>query len=172
MSILKVNQIQDRGGNTLLTSDGAGTISSGGAITNTPSFFVRKTTAQSIGDSTYTTIEYDDVIYDTHSAFSTSTYRYTPTVAGYYWVFAQLRSNSSTDFTSWQPFVYKNGSKYSGTNNSHWHFESVLAGVIVQMNGTSDYIEIKGYCDGSSIPLGVSASEFLNYFGAYRIIGA
>jgi len=73
VSILKVNQIQDRGGNTLLTSDGAGTISSGGAITNTPSFFVRKTTAQSIGDSTYTTIEYDDVIYDTHSAFSTST---------------------------------------------------------------------------------------------------
>ena len=172
MSILKVNTIQDKGGNTLLSSDGAGVISSGGAITNTPSFFVRKTTAQSIGSSTYTTIEYDDVIYDTHSAFSTSTYRYTPTVAGYYWVFAQLRSNSSTDFTSWQPFVYKNGSKHSGTNNSHWHFESVLAGVIVQMNGTSDYIEIKGFCDGSSIPLGVSASEFLNYFGAYRIIGA
>ena len=172
MSILKVNTIKDKGGNTLLSSDGAGVISSGGAITNTPSFFVRKTTAQSIGSSTYTTIEYDDVIYDTHSAFSTSTYRYTPTVAGYYWVFAQLRSNSSTDFTSWQPFVYKNGSKHSGTNNSHWHFESVLAGVIVQMNGTSDYIEIKGFCDGSSIPLGVSASEFLNYFGAYRIIGA
>ena len=172
MSILKVNTIMDKGGNTLLSSDGAGAISSGGAITNTPSFFVRKTTAQSIGSSTYTTIEYDDVIYDTHSAFSTSTYRYTPTVAGYYWVFAQLRSNSSTDFTSWQPFVYKNGSKHSGTNNSHWHFESVLAGVIVQMNGTSDYIEIKGFCDGSSIPLGVSASEFLNYFGAYRIIGA
>ena len=171
MSILKVNTIMDKGGNTLLSSDGAGTISSGGAITNTPSFFVRKTTAQSIGNSTYTTIEYDDVIYDTHSAFSTSTYRYTPTVAGYYWVFAQLRSNSSADFTAWQPFVYKNGSKHSGTNNSHWHFESVLAGVIVQMNGTSDYIEIKGFCDGSSIPLGVSASEFLNYFGAYRIIG-
>lgn len=182
MSNILVNTIKDTGNNTLLSSDGSGSVTASsslassvqsvGGIQNTPSFFVRKTTAQSIGDSTYTTIEYDDVIYDTHSAFSTSTYRYTPTVAGYYWVFAQLRSNSSTDFTSWQPFVYKNGSKHSGTNNSHWHFESVLAGVIVQMNGTSDYIEIKGFCDGSSIPLGVSASEFLNYFGAFRIIGA
>ena len=41
MSILKTNQITDLGGNELLTSNGSGVISSGGAITNTPAFQIQ-----------------------------------------------------------------------------------------------------------------------------------
>jgi len=59
VSILKVNQIQDRGGNTLLTSDGAGTISSGGAITNTPSFSAKLSSDQTITASSYTKIQFN-----------------------------------------------------------------------------------------------------------------
>jgi hypothetical protein len=38
MSNILVNTIKDTGNNTLLSSDGSGNISSGGAITNTPAF--------------------------------------------------------------------------------------------------------------------------------------
>jgi hypothetical protein len=140
----------------------------------TPSFLVIKTTAQNIGSGVYTTIQFDNEIYDTDNCFdSSSTYRFTPTVAGKYWVYGQMRSNSSSDFSSWQPFIYKNGSKLIGTNNSHWHFESVHFGVVVDFNGSTDYVEVRGYQDGAGdIALGTSASEYLNNFGAFRIIGA
>ena len=58
MSILKVNTIQDKGGNTLLSSDGAGAISSGGAITNTPAWRVG-ITSQSIAYNTDTKLQYN-----------------------------------------------------------------------------------------------------------------
>jgi len=78
MSILKVNTIQDKGGNTLLSSDGAGTISSGGAITNTPSFSAEMDTATSITNNTWTKLECDSEKWDTNSAYDSSTnYRFT-----------------------------------------------------------------------------------------------
>ena len=173
MSILKVNTIQDKGGNAIISSDGAGTLTLPSDLKNTPSFLVIKTTAQSIGSGVYTTIQFDNEIYDTDNCFSTSTYRFTPTVAGKYWVYGQMRSNSSSDFTSWQPFIYKNGSKLIGTNNSHWHFESVHFGVVVDFNGSTDYVEVRGYQDsGTDQALGTSSSEYLNNFGAYKLIGA
>jgi hypothetical protein len=181
-SKIKVNILADGGDNSIITSDGAGSftassslassVQSVGGIQNTPSFLVIKTTAQSIGSGVYTTIQFDNEIYDTDNCFSTSTYRFTPTVAGKYWVYGQMRSNSSSDFTSWQPFIYKNGSKLIGTNNSHWHFESVHFGVVVDFNGSTDYVEVRGYQDsGTDQALGTSASEYLNNFGAYKLIG-
>jgi hypothetical protein len=192
MSKIEVNQIDTiSGSSTLLVGPSAATkltfsstltvdfnVNSPGVTLNstmkmTPSFLVIKTTAQSIGSGVYTTIQFDNEIYDTDDCFdSSSTYRFTPTVAGKYWVYGQMRSNSSSDFTSWQPFIYKNGSKLIGTNNSHWHFESVHFGVVVDFNGSTDYVEVRGYQDsGTDQALGTSASEYLNNFGAYKLIG-
>ena len=193
-SIIKVQDVQNSSGDNII-NESSNTITigasgdniiipSGATITNngtsvglggenTPSFLVIKTTAQNIGSGVFTTIQFDNEIYDTDDCFdSSSTYRFTPTVAGKYWVYGQMRSNSSSDFSSWQPFIYKNGSKLIGTNNSHWHFESVHFGVVVDFNGSTDYVEVRGYQDsGTDQALGTSASEYLNNFGAYRLIG-
>ena len=59
MSILRVNTITDKGGNTLLSSDGAGAISSGGAITNTPAFHVSLSSDQSVANATATKIQFN-----------------------------------------------------------------------------------------------------------------
>ena len=59
MSILKTNQITDLGGNELLTSNGSGVISSGGAITNTPAFEAKLTSDQAVSDNTLTKINFN-----------------------------------------------------------------------------------------------------------------
>ena len=88
MSILKVNTIQDKGGNNLLVSDGAGTISSGGLMTMTPAFEAYLSADQSIADVTYTKVSVDTEVYDTDGCYDNSTnYRFTPTVAGKYFVY-------------------------------------------------------------------------------------
>ncbi len=88
MSILKTNQITDLGGNELLTSNGSGVISSGGAITNTPAWIVYQgsTNPTGLAFNTYHTFNLDNIDVDTHSGFNTSTYKYTVPQAGKYFM--------------------------------------------------------------------------------------
>ena len=88
MSILKTNQITDLGGNELLTSNGSGVISIGGAITNTPAFNVYLSADQSLSSWATTLITFDTVEFDTANCYNTSTSRFTPTVAGKYWIYS------------------------------------------------------------------------------------
>ena len=82
-SILKVDQLQDSGGNALITSNGSGTITAG-AVTNTPSFFVKADGTQNITYATATKLEFTNVLYNTNTCFDTSNNRFTPGVAGKY----------------------------------------------------------------------------------------
>jgi hypothetical protein len=77
MSNILVNTIKDTGNNTLLSSDGSGNISSGGAITNTPAFRARMSSAQSFTGNVNTKVNFNTVVYDTDSGYNTSNYRYT-----------------------------------------------------------------------------------------------
>ena len=58
MSILKVNTIQDKGGNTIISSDGAGTLS-GGLASNTPAFFAYLSSNQSLTDNVESKAQFD-----------------------------------------------------------------------------------------------------------------
>ena len=82
MSILKTNQITDLGGNELLTCNGSGVISSGGAITNTPAFMAYKNADQTLSDATNTKITFPATYINVESYFDTSNSRFTPLVAG------------------------------------------------------------------------------------------
>ena len=71
-SIIKVNTIQDAGGNALLTSNGSGSITTnniGGQ--NTPAWFATKTSHQSVSDSTFT-----DVTFETEEKYINKTSNY------------------------------------------------------------------------------------------------
>lgn len=179
MSILKVNTIQDKGGNNLLVSDGAGTISSGGLMTMTPAFEAYLSADQSIADVTYTKVSVDTEVYDTDGCYDNSTnYRFTPTVAGKYFVYGSALGDpqAATQLEGCDVVIYKNGSSYReeriNFSDNDTRLASVSVTAVVDMNGSSDYLEL--FCrvnDTSGTPV-IDSGTKSTYFGAYRIIGA
>ena len=75
-SILKVNTLQDGGGNAIITSDGSGNLTTQNILT--PSFLVKLSSNQTIGSGSSVKVQLDSEVYDTDNAFDNSTnYRFT-----------------------------------------------------------------------------------------------
>jgi hypothetical protein len=128
---------------------------------NMPAFSVYRTSSQTISTNTYTKIQFNAEVFDTNSCFDTSTYRFTPNVAGYYQI--NLNTSDATGFTSGYQYavIYKNGSIYARTLVTNSSFGlSATCSTIVYCNGTSDYIE--GYyfqASGSNSNLAITQLE-------------
>ena len=173
-SIIKVNTIADIGNNTLLETNGSGTITTnniGGQ--NTPAFLAYKTSAQSISHATNTQLQYNVEAYDTDSAYDTSTYKFTVPSgkAGKYYFYAnnglentapsrmllRIRLNGSTDICAVET---GNAGNYSNICVSTTRTLSV-----------GDYVDVTFYHNvGSTSSTTVGQDRF--YFGGYRLIGA
>jgi len=180
MSILKVNTIQDKGGNTLLSSDGAGTLTLPSDLKNTPAFEAYRSSSQTPSNNTLTKIQFNTEVYDTDGNYDNSTnHRFTPTKAGKYFVYASMRGDaqSITDLEFIRLDIYKNGSTYKntatefGTTNDIDNASLTITGV-VDMNGTTDYLEVFGMLRSSVQPTIDGSGNKETSFGAYRIIGA
>ena len=171
MSILKVNTIQDKGGNTLLSSDGAGTISSGGVITNTPLFYAYITGTQSLSNASETKVQLETELFDTDNCFDSSTnYRFTPNLAGYYMLVGSLQINSPSDFDGWQVNIYKNGSEIAHMNGRSEYYNVHKNQIIAYANGSSDYFELYARQD-SGVSLNINPGQIRSYFFGYKLIG-
>jgi hypothetical protein len=121
-----------------------------GVAGNGPAFFVRPSASQTITLATETKIQLNTEEFDTSSNFDTTTYRFTPTVAGYYQISAGVRATGATTNTSSGIIIYKNGSSYvanysQATNITQYPTISSL----IYMNGSTDYIEFYGIVTGS-----------------------
>jgi len=111
-------------------------------------------TDQSFSINSWTKIQYNTEDFDTNSNYDNSTnYRFTPTVAGYYQVNANIRINfsgSAGDGTYLA--LYKNGSAWNVTSRinvtSLWGSLSLSS--LVYLNGSTDYIEMYGFTNHSS----------------------
>ena len=92
-SIIKANQLQDFGGNSILTSDGAGNLTT--QKTNYPAFVAYLFSPNSF--ICYTTkVQFDTKVFDTNTAFDNSTnYRFTPGVAGKYFIIVLFNEDSA-----------------------------------------------------------------------------
>jgi len=114
---------------------------------NMPAFSAYNSVGQSISSATFTKVQFQTEEFDTANCFdSTTNYRFTPNVAGYYQINAAVNKTSSA--TEMQCLIYKNGSVYkSGNNGSTAYGESNSA--LVSMNGSTDYIEIYTYFGAS-----------------------
>ena len=95
--------------------------------------------------------------------------RFTPTVAGTYFVQAHLTfSHSGGTFT---PVVniYRNGSYYVSSNNivsySGGHNDSLSCQAMVTMNGTSDYVDMRGSHNGG----GNATMKTMSTFAMFRV---
>ena len=147
---------------------------------NTPAFEAYLSSAQTVTDNTYTKIQFNTEIYDTASAYdNSSNYRFTPQTAGKYFVYAMLGSDTQAGANMDQISVdiYKNGasistSKLDARGNTLGSFVTVNTTIAVDMNGSSDYLEVFGKIeDSSGNPdfRGASGDQGTN-FGAYRIL--
>jgi len=127
------------GTNTATFPAATGTVMVSG---NMPAFRAYRTTSnQSLTASVWTKVQFNAEDFDTANCFdSTTNYRFTPNVAGYYQI------NFGVQFLGTAIVavaIYKNGSVYGvGT-----YFETALANSssntqdVVYMNGSTDYVE-------------------------------
>jgi hypothetical protein len=134
-----------------------------------PTFRARLSGNQTLSASTETLIQFNTTDWDTTNGdFDTTTYSYTPSIAGYYQVNAQILFNTGiADQKQTWVKLNKNGSSYcigvvmntSGTNDQCTPVVSTL----VYLNGTTDYIGIYGrHGDSSSRTIG-SNSHLTNW---------
>lgn len=185
-SKIKVNILADGGDNAIITSDGAGSftassslassVASVGGINNTPAFEAYNNADQNISNATWTKMEANTERFDTDSNYASN--RFTPTTAGKYFVYAKA-TLKLPDYTiySHRLAIYKNGSGYmysEGTINSNNTLAFPMSVYsTIDMNGSTDYVEIYGYLEKHGGSDGVfESSSPQSIFGAYRVIGA
>jgi hypothetical protein len=104
---------------------------------------------QTINVSTFTKVILNTETFDTNSCFdSTTNYRFTPNVAGYYQINGIIRySTSSTFFLQnvANVSIWKNGSGYRlGTQNTIGgaSYTAFSVSDVIYFNGSTDYVEL------------------------------
>ena len=150
-----------------LTSTGmavTGTISASGVITATgglvvgaaaaPAFSAYRQSSQSVTQNVFTKIALNTENFDTNNNFdSTTNYRFTPTVAGYYQFNALISLTGTVTTTQFVGVIAKNGStilqRHFDVNPSASlsanAITNMTASELYYMNGSTDYVELYVY---------------------------
>lgn len=138
------------------------------AGTQWPAFSAFRNANQSISSNTWTKVQFNNEDFDTNNNFdSTTNYRFTPTVAGYY----QLNfywANGSNSTYNYAAF-YKNGSLYKLTINNGSGATSGGISSVIYFNGSTDYVEAYVYSDFGPI---VGSSTAYNTFNGAMLRAA
>ena len=128
---------------------------------------------QTLSSATLTKVTFDTELFDTNNNFASS--RFTPTIAGQYFFYADLHHyNSASGATTQRNTVlYKNGSAHTWTlrteNNAPGYTIKVGVSAIIEMNGSGDYVEVYVAVD---VTAGTPAYEGNNkraIFGGFKI---
>jgi len=136
-----------------------------------PVFFAHRSSSQSISGGTYTRINFQAEVFDIGSCYDSATnYRFTPNVAGYYWLGSTIACGAPNN--RYTAYLYKNGSVYmsgidmigNGVNSQGCGFYG-----IVYANGTTDYFEI--YVQGNNSTT-VDGGTYYTYFQGYLVRAA
>ncbi len=166
MATLFVDKVDPQSGTSLEIGSSGDTITipSGATITNSgtatgfggttaPYVSVYRNGDQNISDATWTKIQFNVEVVDSAGAFDSSTnYRYTPQTSGYYFVSLNVGIGNTADnsIDKHVAGIYKNGSAITGSVVTRdWdanaeglnYQDQINTSTIVQLNGSSDYIE-------------------------------
>jgi hypothetical protein len=119
-----------------------------------PAFSAYNSTAQSVSSGAFTKCVLNVENFDTNNNFdNTTNYRFTPTVAGYYQISAKLRANGSSSLNRVICSIYKNGQTTGRLFDMTVSFGTsgifVSGADLLYMNGTTDYIELYAYVEGT-----------------------
>jgi hypothetical protein len=132
-----------------------------------------------LSDGSTTIIAAANEVYDTDNAYDTSTYRFTPQVAGKYFVYVQAVGDSqgTANLVDTDLYIYKNSTMSGRGNlncsNNNLRLATLYTSAVLDMNGSSDYVYASMYLntgDSGSYLITGNATWQGTYFGAYRII--
>jgi len=147
---------------------------------NTPAFEAYRSSSYNITDATAEKVSFDTEVFDTDGDYDHSTnYRFTPQTAGKYYVYINLMmtGESNDDFEQGYSYIYKNGASVANTHISAYGsnaFREVVFNVysIVDMNGSSDYVEAWGMYDDNDLTSNprVHGGATFSRWGAFKII--
>jgi len=141
------------------------------ASKNIPIFMATMSSNQSIGDDTFTKVNFNTEVVDSHSWYDTSTYRFTPQVAGWYLFETSMQFGDGSVARFIGSFV-KNG---TGFGDNRWVDFTASPGNTISfsgqklfhMNGSTDYMEAYGWIDNSGTVKFYSSDG--THFGGYLV---
>jgi hypothetical protein len=140
---------------------------------NGPAFSAYANTGQTVANNTYTKVSLQVEDFDTNNNFdSTTNYRFTPTVAGYYQInggvtFTGLTINVAT------ATIYKNGTAYAnGQGASTTNGLTAVVGAVIYLNGSTDYVELYTFQNNATSGTTYAASRAYNYFSGSMVRAA
>jgi hypothetical protein len=191
-SILKVDTIQDQSGNNIINESadtitiGASgdtiTIPTGASLTvpsggltgqNYPAFEALVGTETTIGDAVFTKVPCNTETFDSDGYYdSVTNYRFTPLVAGKYYVYAMTRIDGTVlnTISDVHSAIYKNGVvirlRRDTLNSAVSRFGTGIYSTI-ELNGSTDYVESFVLANVTSGSPEIDVGTTL--FGAYRI---
>ena len=140
-----------------------------------PAFEAYLSSDQSVSNGVVTKVQINTEVFDTDNMYDNSTnYRFTPTVAGKYYVYASIKLFGNGDIENSVTHIYKNGSLYRGAAfdpvnvSNAMNASNLFNAAVIDMNGTSDYLELFGLMQ-SSANKAFEAGTKNTFFGAFRI---
>lgn len=128
------------GTNTVTVAAQTGTLNVAG-----PAFYASSAGVQTLTSATVTKAALANKTFDTNNNFdSTTNYRFTPTVAGYYQLNCAFLAVATTSLTQGVAYLYKNGNNVSFNIQPNYSTTSVSVSHsdLVYLNGSTDYVEM------------------------------
>ena len=123
---------------------------------------------QTIPNNSWTKVRFDTESFDPSGVYNTSNYRFTPAVAGYYSINAQVTSANVADWNTFALRIYKNGSTIADMQVRHTHADSIAISTM-DLSDDNDYYEIyvRQNSGGNS---DIRNLDLYNWFQAFKII--
>jgi len=173
-SIIKANQLQDFGGNSIITSDGAGNVTpNASGIKNTPAFLVRLSGNQTLSHDTLTRITWDTEDYDTNNAFASNVFT-VPSGEGGKYVFSYcVFGDDSDDTDTFSAYIEVDGTANADSNSGgaspRTGQNMILRAVTIITLTAGQVVEVVAKHQGTNQSEVVRSSG--SFFSGYKLIG-
>tara|TARA_R110002020_G_scaffold267722_1_gene482864 strand:- start:22 stop:552 length:531 start_codon:yes stop_codon:yes gene_type:complete len=175
---MAMDKIQSESINLADTFAFTGTVTGAGG-TNTPSFFALLSSSQTgLSDAATVKLAANTEVYDNGGVYdNSSNYRFTPGVAGKYFIYAGalVSSGAESNLREAEMYIYKNGSSISKASFNHvanYSQSSTLTASFVNIADDNDYYEVYVAVNTQSgnWQIAGDSGSARSYFGAYKII--
>ena len=139
-------------------------------IQNTPAFHAHLGSNQTVAHNTVTKINFNTEIFDSDGTYDNSTnYRFTPGVAGKYFIYYQVQNQNQTDYIYVR--IRKNGSDIQvETHYTGADVDDTSKGFTIVDSDADDYFEIHLQQTKGSDAV-VRSGNAYTFFGGFRITG-
>jgi hypothetical protein len=137
------------GTNTATLPAATGTVMVSGAM---PAFAAYSNQSTALSNQTPTKLQFNLTTFNLNSNYNTSTYSFTPTVAGYYQISACF--SPANNRNSNVSIYFNNSLLYTGsTSGGNFAGNGSNISCLIYFNGSTDHVECYGTVDGGSSTL-------------------